>query len=47
LFKIRDLLADARCSWAVLDFLSTSEVGRRVLTAVEDDTQSEASEWEL
>jgi len=26
-WKIRDLLADGRCSWAVLDFLSTVNVG--------------------
>jgi len=28
-FKIRDLLADMRCSRAVLDFLSITDVGRR------------------
>jgi hypothetical protein len=27
--------------------LSTTDVGRRVLAAAEDDAQSEASEWEL
>jgi hypothetical protein len=27
-WKIRDLLADGRCSRAVLDFLSTRDVGR-------------------
>jgi hypothetical protein len=31
----------------VLDFLSTTDVGRQVLPPVEDDTESEASEWEL
>jgi hypothetical protein len=46
-FKIRDLLADARCSQSVLDFLSTTDVGRRVSPPAEDDAQSEASEWEL
>jgi len=29
-WKVRDLLADGRCSRAVLDFLSTTDVGRRV-----------------
>jgi len=29
-WKIRDLLADRRCSQAVLDFLSATDVGRRV-----------------
>jgi len=44
-WKVRDLLADERCSRAVLDFLSTTDVGRLVL--VEEDAQTEASEWEL
>jgi len=46
-FAVRDLLADERCSRAVLDFLSTTEVGRLVPAAAEEDAQSEASEWEL
>jgi hypothetical protein len=29
-WKVRDLLADERCSRAVLDFLSTTDVGRLV-----------------
>ena len=29
-FKIRDLPADRMCSQVVLDFLSTTDVGRRV-----------------
>jgi hypothetical protein len=44
-FTIRDLLADERCSQSVLDFLSTTDVGR--LVPVEDEAQSEVSEWEL
>jgi hypothetical protein len=40
-------LADERCSRAVLDFLSTTDVGRRVPAPAEEDTQSEVSEWEL
>ena len=46
-FPIRDLLADDRCSRAVLDFLSTTDVGRLALAPVEEDAQSEASEWEV
>ena len=44
-WKIRDLLADERCSQAVPDFLTATDVGRRVLA--EEDAGSEASEWEL
>jgi hypothetical protein len=36
-FKLWDLLADSRRSQAVFEFLSTMDVGKRVLTAVEDD----------
>jgi hypothetical protein len=46
-WKVRDLLADERCSRAVLDFLSTTDVGRLVPAPVEEDVQSETSEWEL
>jgi len=45
-WKIRELLADERCSQAVLDFLSSTDVGRRV-PAEEEDTRSEVSEGEL
>ena len=45
-WKIQDLLADGRCSQAVLDFLTTTSVGKIVPTA-EEDVGSEASEWEL
>jgi len=44
-WKTRDLLADGRCGQAVLDFLSTTDVGRRV--PAEEGAGSEASEWEL
>ena len=44
-WKIRDLLADGRCSQVVLDFLTATDVGRRV--PAEEDAGSEASEWEL
>jgi hypothetical protein len=47
-FKIRDLFADERCSQAVLDFLSTTDAGRRVgLERVVEDVQSEVSDAEL
>jgi len=41
-WKIRDLLADERCKWAVLDFLTTTDIRRRVPTE-EGDTVSEVS----
>jgi len=44
-WKIRNLLADERCGRAVLDFLSTTDVGRRV--PAEEDGVSEVSEAEL
>jgi predicted nucleotidyltransferase len=47
-WKVRDLLADERCSRAVLDFLATTDVGRRVPALAEEDAaESETSEWEL
>jgi hypothetical protein len=46
-WKIRDLLADGRCVRAVLDFLSSTDVGRLVPPLEEMDAGSEASEWEL
>ena len=45
-WKVQDLLADERCSKAVLDVLATTDVGRRV-PAPAEDAQSETSEWEL
>jgi len=44
--KIWDLLADERYSRAVLEFLSSTDVGRQ-LSAAEEDTVSEVSEAEL
>jgi hypothetical protein len=46
-WKVRDLLADEICNRAVLDFLSTTDVGRLAPAPDEEDAQSEASEWEL
>jgi len=43
-FTVRDLLANVRCSQAVLDFLSTTDVGR--LAPAEEYAGSEVSEWE-
>jgi hypothetical protein len=40
-------MGDERCSRAVLDFLATTDVGRRVPAPAEEDAQSEVSEWEL
>ena len=47
-WKIQDLLADGRCSQAVLDFLTSTDVGRIVPTVeVDADAGSDVSEWEL
>jgi len=45
-WKVLDLLADRRCSQAVLGFLSSTDVGRRV-PAEEDDAVSAVSELEV
>jgi len=44
---VRDLLADGRCSQAVLGFLSTTDVSRRVPGVEEDDAVSAVSELEV
>jgi len=47
-WKVRDLLADARCRRPVLDFLSTTDVGRRVLVgevAASEVSETEVREW--
>jgi len=46
-WKIRDLLADGRCSQSVLDVLSSTDVGRLVSPDEGMDAGSEASEREL
>jgi hypothetical protein len=47
-WKAHELFADRRCGQAMLDFLSSTDVGKIVPTAeVEDNAGSEASEWEL
>jgi len=45
-WRIRDLLADERCSQAILDFLTATDVGRR-MPAEGKDTVNEVSEAEL
>jgi len=46
-WKVRDLLADGRCSRAVLDFLSSTNVGRRAPAEAEDGAVSAVSELEV
>jgi len=46
-WKIRDLLADSRYGQAVLDFLTSTDVGRLVPPLEDGDARSEVSEWEL
>jgi hypothetical protein len=46
-WKVRDRLADDRCTRAVLGLLSTTYVGRLAPALAEEDAQSEVSEWEL
>jgi len=46
-WKVRDLRADGRCSQTVLDFLSTTDVGRWVPGVEEDDAVSAVSELEV
>ena len=45
-FTIRGLLANARCSQAVLEPLTSTDVRRRVPAPAEENAQSEALEWE-
>ena len=47
--NIAELLADQRCSQAVLTFLATTDVGRTSgppVADVNEDAASDASEWE-
>ena len=49
-WKIRDLLADERCIRAMLDFLTSTDVGRRVpaeeVEAVSEVSEAEMREWQ-
>ena len=46
-WKAHELFAEGKCSQAVLDFLSSTDVGKIVPAVGVDDAESEASEWEL
>jgi len=47
-WRAHELFADQRCSQALLDFLTATDVGRIVPPAEEEaDAGSEVSEWEL
>jgi len=47
-WRAHELFAEQRCSQALLDFLTTTDVGRIVLPAGEEaDAGSEVLEWEL
>ena len=46
-WKVRDLLADGRCSQTVLDILLTMDVGRRVPGVEKDNAVSAVSELEV
>jgi len=47
-WKVHELFAEVECSQAVLDILSSTEVGKIVPAESRDeDAESEASEWEL
>jgi hypothetical protein len=46
-FTIRDLLADTRCNQPVLDYASTTDVGKWVPPPAEDDAENEGSESKL
>jgi len=46
-WKAHQLFAEVGCSQAVLDFLSSTDVGRIVPAVEVDDAESEALEWEL
>ena len=46
-WKVRDLLADGRCSRAVPDFLSATDVGRRVPAEADEDAVSAVLELEV
>jgi len=46
-WKVRDLLADGRCSRVVLGFLSSTDMGRRVPQVEQDDAVSAVSELEV
>ena len=47
-WKVHELFAERTCSQALLDFLSSTDIGKIMPADPEgDDAESEASEWEL
>jgi ribonuclease HI len=46
-WKAHELFAESECSQSVLDFLSSTDVGKIVPAVEEDGAGSEVSEWEL
>jgi len=46
-WKVHELFAERTCSQALLDFLSSTDIGKIVPAEEGDDAESEASEWEL
>jgi ribonuclease HI len=46
-WKVHELFAESECSQSILDFLSSTDVGKIVPAVEVDDTGSEVSEWEL
>jgi len=46
-WKVHELFAERRCSQVLLDFLSSTDIGKIVPAEEGDDAESEASEWEL
>jgi len=46
-WKAHELFAESGCSQLLLDFLSSTDVGKTVPAAEVDDAASEASEWKL
>jgi len=46
-WTVRDLLADARCSRVVLDFLSSTDLGKREPDEAEEDAVSAVSELKV
>jgi len=46
-WKVHELFAELTCSQALLDFLSSTDIGKIVPAEEGDNAESEASEWEL
>jgi hypothetical protein len=46
-WKAHELFAESKCSQSVLDFLSSTDIGKIVPAVEEDGAGSEVSEWEF